>query len=179
MKRRGAVETDAEIVETRGSGRLSISALLEAAGQEDLPPAQILGAVTGTLIGLAKSGTPLVDFPGNRLGRAIIARTTVELRDTDVGGEVALMFENGDPQLPILIGAIRAPETPANVSRRTVTASVDGERVVVTAQDELVLRCGEASITLTRAGKVLIRGKYLLSRSSGMNRIKGASVELN
>ena len=27
---------------------------------------------------------------------------------------------------------------------------------------EIVLRCGEASITLTKAGKVLIRGDYLL-----------------
>ena len=41
------------------------------------------------------------------------------------------------------------------------------------------MRCGEASITLTRAGKVLIRGAYVLSRSSGANRIKGAAVEIN
>ena len=30
-----------------------------------------------------------------------------------------------------------------------------------------------------RAGKVLIRGAYLLSRSSGVNRIKGGSVQIN
>ena len=48
-----------------------------------------------------------------------------------------------------------------------------------TAESEIVLRCGEASITLTRAGKVLIRGTYLLSRSSGVNRIKGGSVQIN
>ena len=44
---------------------------------------------------------------------------------------------------------------------------------------EIVLRCGEASITLTRAGKVLIRGTYILTRSSGANRVKGAAVEIN
>jgi len=53
---------------------------------------------------------------------------------------------------------------------------VDGERVVFDAKKEIVLRCGKASITLTRAGKVLIRGAYLLNRSSGVNRIKGGSV---
>ena len=56
---------------------------------------------------------------------------------------------------------------------------VDGERLVFTAKKEIVLRCGKASITLTRAGKILIRGAYLLSRSSGVNRIKGGSVKIN
>jgi hypothetical protein len=42
-----------------------------------------------------------------------------------------------------------------------------------------VLRCGQASVTLTKAGKVLIRGTYVSSRSSGVNRIKGGSVQLN
>jgi hypothetical protein len=42
-----------------------------------------------------------------------------------------------------------------------------------------VFRFGQASITLTRAGKVLIRGAYLLSRSSGVNLITGGSVEIN
>ncbi len=55
----------------------------------------------------------------------------------------------------------------------------DGERVLVTAEREIVLRCGEASLTLTRAGKVLIKGKYIVSRSSGYNKIKGAAVDIN
>lgn len=59
------------------------------------------------------------------------------------------------------------------------TLRVDGKRVVVAAQEEIVLSCGESSITLTKAGKILIRGKYLLSRSSGVNRILGGSVQVN
>ncbi len=59
------------------------------------------------------------------------------------------------------------------------TANVDGERVVLEGREEVVLKCGEASITLTRAGKILIRGKYLLNRSSGVNRILGGSVQVN
>jgi hypothetical protein len=42
-----------------------------------------------------------------------------------------------------------------------------------------VLHCGKASITLTRAGKVIIRGEYVLARSSGVNRIVGGSVQIN
>ena len=58
-------------------------------------------------------------------------------------------------------------------------AELDGERLVLSAKQEIVLQCGRASITLTRAGKVLIRGSYLSSRSSGVHRIKGASVDIN
>jgi hypothetical protein len=32
---------------------------------------------------------------------------------------------------------------------------------------------------LTRAGKVVIKGRYVVSRSSGDNKVKGASVEIN
>ena len=62
---------------------------------------------------------------------------------------------------------------------RPFEARVDGDRVVISADKEIVLQCGKASITLTRAGKILLRGAYLLSRSSGVNRIKGGSVQIN
>ena len=50
---------------------------------------------------------------------------------------------------------------------------------MIEADREVVLRCGDASITLTRAGKVIIKGSYILSRSSGYNKIKGAAIDLN
>lgn len=66
-----------------------------------------------------------------------------------------------------------------NSDVQTDTVHVDGKRVVLEGQEEVVLKCGEASITLTSNGKVVIRGKYLLSRSSGVNRILGGSVQVN
>lgn len=66
-----------------------------------------------------------------------------------------------------------------SASLQTDTVHIDGKRVVLEGQEEVVLKCGEASITLTRNGKVVIRGKYLLSRSSGVNRILGGSVQVN
>jgi hypothetical protein len=58
-------------------------------------------------------------------------------------------------------------------------AVVDGEMVNIEGKEQIVLKCGKASITLTRSGKILIRGAYLLNRSSGVNRIKGGSVQIN
>jgi hypothetical protein len=60
-----------------------------------------------------------------------------------------------------------------------VEVNSDGEQFVIRAKARLVLRCGKASITLTRAGKVLIKGAYVSSRASGVNRVKGGSVQLN
>jgi hypothetical protein len=116
----------------------------------------------------------MVEFPGNPFDRPVAARTTTPLDPASVGSEAVLLFENGDPGRPIVVGVIRPAEQQAGVA-----AELDGERVVLTAEREIVLRCGEASITLTRAGKVLIRGTYVLTRSSGANRVKGAVVEIN
>ena len=61
---------------------------------------------------------------------------------------------------------------------RAVDAAIP-ERLELIAEREIVLRVGDASITLTRAGKIILRGTYVLSRSSGVNRIKGGSVQIN
>jgi hypothetical protein len=144
------------------------------------------GVVIGNLQGWDGSGRPLVDFPGNPQAQPLPARTTVAVDPDPCGCEVALMFECGDPWRPILVGVMQGPtgkpgavDGTAVAQRPLVHAQIDEERIILTAEKEIVLRCGQASITLTRAGKVLIRGAYLLSRSSGMNRIKGASVQIN
>lgn len=67
-----------------------------------------------------------------------------------------------------------APRSPL-----TIQVGADGERVTLEASKEIVLRCGKSSLTLTRAGKIIIRGKYVLSDSSGVNRIQGGSVQIN
>jgi hypothetical protein len=110
------------------------------------------------------------------------ALTTVALAAEPPGREVVLLFLDGDPARPVVLGVVQPPhvpgaEAPAPAAR--AEAQVDGERVEFVARREIVLRCGEASITLTRAGKVLIQGTYLLSRSTGVNRVKGGSVQIN
>lgn len=139
-------------------------------GSPDRP--RIDGIVIGTLADFDSSGSPAIDYPGNALGR-LAARSTVALTPADRGREVAVMFEAGDAGKPIIIGLVHHP-VPVPVE-----ATVDQKRLVFTAEQEIELRCGKSSITLTRAGKVIIRGEYLLSRSSGVNRIKGGSVQIN
>ncbi len=135
---------------------------------------KIDGVVIGRLVGLSESGKPLVEYALNRRNDPLQARTTVTLDKGNVGREIALMFEDGNPDQPIIMGLIHQTE-----DLQPVVAEVDGERKTLTAKEKIVLRCGKASITLTRAGKIIIRGTYLLNRSSGVNRIKGGSVQIN
>ena len=134
-------------------------------------PTSIQGVVIGRITNIDNAGRPLVDFPDNASRQPIKARSTSTLPlKADI--EIALMFEMGDPGKPIIIGPIQQTAAPIQVDN-------DDETLTLTAKRQITLRCGKASITLTRAGKVILRGAYLLSRSSGVNRIKGGSVQIN
>jgi hypothetical protein len=106
----------------------------------------------------------------------------VPLDKSQIGCEVVLLFAGPCATEPIVVGCILPPVVPTQTptgEAPSLDVELNGKRLELTAEDEIVLRCGNASITLTRAGKVLIRGAYLLSRSSGVNRIKGGSVQIN
>ena len=143
-------------------------------------PDRIDGIVIGTLTE-SPSGGLLVEYPQSAGLRSFVS--TVSVRSGDVGRQVALAFESGDPTQPIVLGLIQPspvvaePEAPDDAQKVNVQA--DGETLTLTADREITLKCGRASLTLTRAGKVLLRGTYLLSRSSGVNKIKGGSVQIN
>ena len=133
----------------------------------------------------------LIDYPDNP-HPPLIARTTLRL-DQGVAeriaveqAEVLIVFEEERSDRPVVIGLVS--DTPVRASQadedervatRNLEATVDGQRVVVTAEEEIVLRCGEASVTLRRNGRVVVRGTYIETRSKGVNRIKGGSVQIN
>jgi uncharacterized protein DUF6484 len=134
--------------------------------------------VIGELIAVTDDGmTPLVLYAGQPM--AVRARSVVDIRGEHIRKPVVLAFENGDPALPIVMGVLRGDDSRPLNAPGQVEVDADGERMIVSAKEQLVLRCGKASITLTNAGKVIIDGTYVVSRSRGTNRIKGGSVQLN
>jgi hypothetical protein len=142
---------------------------------------RIVGPVIGTLVGFRMNGQdPLVTHPRQHSAAAVVATSIVDLKAAHIGGQVLLMFEEGNPVRPIVVGALRTRVTEMPSQKTTpVEIEVDSERLVVSGAEEIVLRCGEASITLTKAGKVLIHGTYVSTCSSGVHRIKGGSVQIN
>lgn len=140
-----------------------------------------VGVVIGELLAIKDEGrTPLVIFPGQHNTAAVPARTVVDLHGCHIGRQVVLTFEWGDPDNPIVMGVLRQCEGwPLADQPGEVEVDVDGERLVVSAKVQLVLRCGSASITLTQAGKILIKGNFVASYATGTNRVKGGSVQIN
>jgi hypothetical protein len=170
----GTVELEIELAGAAQDGERHEPAA--AATQAALP-----GVIVGMLIGFRDDGaTPLVLFPGQPGSAAIAARATLDVHGVHIGRKVLLLFENGDARLPIITGLLQQPAAwPLAEKPAQVEVQADGDRLLLDARQKLVLRCGKASITLTREGKVLIQGSYISSRSSGVNRIKGGSVQLN
>lgn len=160
--------------------------------------------IIGVLEGLDQQGNPLVNFTENTTNEPISAISTVAVHQNLAGRQVALLFAEANLQKPVIMGLIHSPLTQmlesfemVDADNQTVTqtsdestttevttsdiedVNLDGKRVVLEGKEEIVLKCGDASITLTKAGKILIRGKYLLNRSTGVNRIMGGSVQVN
>jgi hypothetical protein len=151
--------------------------------------ADLEGIKTGKIAEIDRQGAVFIDFEGNQQG-PIRARVTAAAADsitrrtghTDV--TVMIAFEENDIHRPVVIDVVHdgiepPPSAPAMDRNHLDEVKIDGETITFDARKEIVLRCGKSSITLTRAGKVLIRGAYLLNRSSGVNRIKGGSVQIN
>lgn len=144
-------------------------------------PAPLPEVKIGRIVGF-KGTAPLIDYPANPAGAPLPAFVTAPLPANTAGRTVALVFIESDPARPLILGFVCGDEAGTHETEEalaSVSVGLDGETITLTAERELVLKCGRASITLTRAGKVLIRGAYLLSRSSGVNRIKGGSVQIN
>src|SRR2546421_11991869 len=68
------------------------------------PNGRIYGVVVGTLIGFSDPHGPLVIYPGQSGTAALTARASVDLYAEDIGQEVTLVLEDGDPAKPIIIG---------------------------------------------------------------------------
>jgi hypothetical protein len=154
----------------------------------------------------SEPGLLLVDFDGNA-GRPIAARSMVSLDPQALKEAVAtrrpavLLFEDNDPHRPIVMGLMAAdpgaalldsllrvpaaapasakPAEGKSPEGKPLEARVDGKRVVIEGDQEVVLRCGDASITLRRDGKVVLRGAYVETTAKGLNRIRGGSVKIN
>lgn len=87
--------------------------------------------------------------------------------DLRIGDEVLLLPPENMAAKGCVLGRIGSYVAPSR------------ERVVVEAEQELVLRCGDGAITLRRDGKVLTKAVDVASVAKRRQRIKGGSVQIN
>lgn len=143
----------------------------------------IRGHHTGRLLGWSPEGQPLVDYPENPHGpipaRIVESVRRALRRGARVAAEVLLVFDGEQSDLPIIVELIDGGELEEEMPRRDHEVLVDGRRVEITAAEEIVLRCGEASICLRSNGRLILHGTYVESDSEGINRLKGGVVRIN
>lgn len=138
-------------------------------------PTQELGALTGRLAAI-DAGRPIVEFDAGQGLQKMPARVLQDMapggQPWAVGQTVLLMLERGDARAPVIIGRVTDTLPQPSVDLRAEELNFEG-------REQVVLRCGEASITLRADGQVLIKGSRLLSRASESNKIRGATVLIN
>lgn len=128
------------------------------------------GIVRGTIGELLSTGEILVE-----VGEEPPERVLCDLLQTS--DQPKLLLNPGDTVMLLMpaqveekgcvlgkIGPYRPPET---------------QRVVIEAETELILKCGEASVALREDGRVLTKATDIVSHAKRRNRIKGGSVQIN
>ncbi len=133
----------------------------------DGPFLGLQGVHRAEIASIGADGRAMVLVPAVTGAAPVFAQSLVPVTPAMVGRQAAVTMMDDHP---LILGLIQ-PALPEVVA--------DGERRVIEAGREMVLRCGKASITMTADGRVTIRGTQVLSRAEGPNRVQGASVQLN
>lgn len=145
----------------------------------------------GTFIGMAPGNLALVEL-GGLTAAPIIAESCVPLDALAAGRPVVVGFLGSNTAKAVILGFLarsHGAESPEAKSPATTTSSpaservpvveIDGQRLVFTADREIVLRCGTASVVLSKDGRITLEGVHIRSRAKGVNRIVGGTVQLN
>jgi hypothetical protein len=99
------------------------------------------------------------------------------------GGDEVLVWRQSSQPRGIVIG--RVGRLAVNSMAAPEPAQDDGDagtlpdELVIEARRSLTLRVGDGSITIREDGRILIRGRDLVSHAKRLNRIRGGSVTIN
>lgn len=141
-------------------------------------PERVDGIVIGRLSAIDADGAARIAIPQFGLDD-LIAPSLVALAAEHIGQPLALGFESANPYRPIILGLLLAAPRPSPAAGNPLEIRRDAERIVIEAESELELRCGEAVILLTADGHIQLRGGYITSHASASQRIRGGSVQIN
>lgn len=91
------------------------------------------------------------------------------------GDDVVLLANDVDAGY--VLGVVDAPR-PA--SKPDVVDEPSDERTLtLRAHERIEIRCGDSALILRSDGHVVLKGRQVLTRARGVNKIKGAAVQIN
>lgn len=146
----------------------------------------------GRIVEIDQAGRARVSFP-DLAGPPPIARTLGEVTRGQLeaacaeGRSILIGFLDGRADSPVIMSLASIGELPAGAAAAEpepepqVEVVVDGEPQtrVIEAREELLLRCGEAAISLRADGTIKILGRDVTSWARRRQRIRGGSVAIN
>ena len=160
------------------------------------------GVVVAVLEGVAPDGQPLISWEGQHEPQPAYAVVWMGQHAPDwqacKGLRAVIAFEQGDEARPILLGLLDTPPASTQTPQLAVEPQPEQQDsnpapplvepdaqapspdiLHLESDKELVLQCGKAKIALRADGRVTILGGHVVSRSTGVNKIKGGSVHIN
>lgn len=142
------------------------------------PPDERLEGIHVAVVLRCMEDGVLLDLPTGAIKARIL--TGLVSVSPSTGQSVAVVFEGGDPQKPLVLGPIGtgAPCVVA-VSKTDAVVTSDTEAAVISHPRKLVLQCGRSSITLEASGRISLDGETIVSTAAKLNRVVGAAVKLN
>lgn len=150
-----------------------------------IAPETFAGALTGHLAGIDEAGRLLFCEDGSATPYAVVIG--LPLADEEVAAAAqaqqrALVIKpDNQPLRPVLVALLREGVS-AEARDKAVgepATRINGQAVAIDAQQSLELSCGRARITLHSDGRIELNGDYLLSRSRGPIKLKGATIDIN
>jgi hypothetical protein len=93
-------------------------------------------------------------------------------------GEHVLVWQPSPCDRGVVLGRIVVAEHQPPLERPSEQIDMPDE-LVIEVRKLLTLRVGDGSITISEDGKILIKGKDLVSHAKRLNRIRGGSVAIN
>jgi len=144
-------------------------------------PERVDSILVGYIDGIAPDGAPYVTIETFGF-TAVPAASLTPISTEHIGKRVALGFEGGNPRRPVILGLMFEPaQWTASSTPEAAPLDVvqEGGRSIITAEDELELRCGEARILMRADGRIYLRGSYITSHAEVGQRIRGGTVQLN
>jgi len=130
----------------------------------------------GSVIDVEPDGSARVEFgagPAIRCDR--IFTTDGPPPRLEAGDAVLVWTAPGADAHAVILGRIGSSHAPA-VERAPDDTP---DELVIEAKQNLTLKCGDGSITIRADGRILIKGRDLVSHAQRTNRIRGGSVAIN
>lgn len=131
--------------------------------------------IVGQIISIGDSGRLLIQC--SCAEKPIVALSLGIVAQTFIGRMCTIQFISGNASHPVVTGIL--PDEWPSAQNQHDSDDPDVKRVVLKAEHELVLQCGESKIILSADGLIQIRALYIDSQAQATHRLKGGSVQVN